>query len=49
MIDNERKRQRALEYIKTHTLSPEQRRKMIWDKLERGIVYAKANKSEKTL
>lgn len=49
MRDNSKIRQVAKEYIKNHTLTSDQREKLIRDKLERGIQYALQHRQREDL
>ena len=47
MIEIEKKKQREAEFTQTHTLTPQDFRKMILEKMERARVYSQAvNKRE---
>ena len=42
MIEQDKKKQQDAEFIRQHTLTPEDLRKMILEKIERARVYSKA-------
>ena len=42
MTETDSKKQREAEFTKKHTLTPEDLRKMIFEKIERARVYSKA-------
>ena len=49
MIDNDKKRKQSQEFTVAHTLTKEQLKKLIYDKLERGIQYSTANRKREGL
>jgi hypothetical protein len=44
MIEQDKKKQREIEFTREHTLSKEDLRKMILEKMERAKLYSKAVK-----
>ena len=48
MIDKDKKRKQSQEFTAAHTLTKEQLKKLIYDKLERGKQYSIANRKRES-
>jgi hypothetical protein len=49
MIETEIRKQKQAEFMQTHTLSPEDKRKLIQGKIERARVYSEAWRKREAL